>query len=144
MPERQTTSLIAPLIALAILGASACGGTETTALSGPSAIRCDVTLEGTTTLLPANASHAVVQVMAARECEWSAATTASWLQPNPRTGSGSSAVTLTAAANTSTASRTATLVVAAELWTVTQLGAEPISSAGLSARSTLLSNAPGR
>jgi hypothetical protein len=53
-------------------------------------------------------------------------------------------VTLTADANTSTASRTATLVVAAQFWTVTQLGAEPISSAGLSARSTLLSNTAGR
>jgi len=141
MAERQQTSTTpATWVVLALAAAAtACGGTSTTAVVEPSAIKCGVTLSGTS-LLPANASQAIIQVGTERECEWSATTSASWLQPNPRAGTGPSAVALAAEANSGSGARSATLTVAAQRWTVTQAGAviPPIFSAGLSARSTLL------
>ena len=131
------------LIPAIVVAAAACGGTTTTEVIGPSVMKCDVAVEGMS-LLPANASQAIVQVTAARECEWSATTNASWLQPNPRAGTGPAAVTLTAEANGASAARSATLSVANQRWTVTQVGVVPIVSTGLSARSTLLPVPPER
>ena len=125
------------VLAIVVAAAAACGGTTTTEVIGPSVIKCDVTLDGMS-LMPAHASQAIIQVTAARECEWIATTSASWLQPNPRAGTGPADVTLIAEANGASAARSATLTVAAQRWTVTQVGAVPIFSAGLSARSTLL------
>src|SRR5688572_15274593 len=109
-----TTSTWVVLAAAA--AAAACGGTTATEVIGPSAIKCDVTLEGTS-LMQANASQPIIQVTAARECEWSASTNASWLQPNPRAGTGSAVLVLTAEANPA-AARTAILTVAERRWTV--------------------------
>jgi hypothetical protein len=140
---------VPPLLALtsaviAAAAAVACGGTTVTELVGPEAFRCPVLLDGASSV-PASQSQATVQVVAARECEWSAATNAAWLQPSPRTGAGSGAITLTAAPNIGAEARSAILTVNEQPWTVTQAaGSSPIFSAGLSARSTLREpSAPG-
>lgn len=117
---------------------AACGGTSATSLTGPEPTRCAVALDGLSTL-PAHASQTVVQVATDRECEWSAGTNVPWLQPTPRAGTGSASVTLTAAANPSSAARTGVLTVGSQPLTVTQLGAvfPPVGSNAFSARSTL-------
>jgi hypothetical protein len=127
---------------IAVAAAVGCGATTETELVGPEALRCPVLLDGATSL-PASQSQALVQVIAARECQWSAATNAVWLQPSPRGGTGSVAITLTAMPNIGTTARSAVLTVNEQPWTVTQAAAGTISSVSLSARSTLQTRSPG-
>ena len=137
--EDARCTLRSALFVLAVVMTAACGSTSSTAVTGPSAIRCEVSLSGPV-LLPAAASQAVIRVTSDRECAWNAATDASWLVPTPRSGVGSLDVTLTAEANGAPVPRSGTLTVARQPFTVTQAGVviPPIFSAGLSARSTLL------
>jgi hypothetical protein len=133
-------------VATVVVHAAGCGGTSVSRLTGPEAFRCTVLLSGPASL-PAGASQAPMQVAASQDCAWSASSNAAWLQLDPRTGNGSGSITVGALTNSAAQARTAILTVNEQPWAITQAGAAPlpplppVGSAGLSARSTLLSSA---
>jgi len=94
------------------LAAAACGGsTAVTEVSGPDAVRCQTTVSSPPAALPAGGARLTLTVTAARECAWTAASEASWLQVSPGSGQGGSAITLTVAANPEPRARTGALVL---------------------------------
>lgn len=101
---------------------SACGGTSTSELSGPSALRCGVSLAAPSQLPAAGASTSFA-LDTARECSWSASANADWIQLSPRSGQGSGTISAVASGNPSSQSRTAVISVNESSWTVTQAGA---------------------
>jgi hypothetical protein len=93
--------------------AAACGGSTTvTEITGPSdAARCQTSVSAPSGAVPADGATLTVTVSAARECEWSAASEASWAQVTPTSGQGEAALTVSVAANPATQARSTSLVV---------------------------------
>lgn len=107
-----------------------CGGTSplTTGIQAAAAPPttqppCSYSASVTATSFPAAGGTGTVNVTAGSGCTWFANTTASFVTVSAGQGSGNGSVQFTVAANTSTASRTATLVVAGQSFTITQAGA---------------------
>ena len=122
MPGRACRSLtLLPLAAvLSALALSACGGTSVTELSGPSAVRCQISLGPAAANVPASGSQLNVSVVAARDCTWSSASGASWIQVSPTSGQGEASLAVTVGVNTATSTRTGQVSVNGQPFQVTQ------------------------
>ena len=94
-----------------IVVTSACGGTAVTELTGPSVVRCQASFSSPATPLPASGGQITVAVGAARECSWTAASDASWIQVSPASGQGEASLTLTVAENAAGSSRSGTVAL---------------------------------
>jgi hypothetical protein len=84
---------------------------------------CQVAVTPSTLTFAASGGEDSLQVSTATECAWQATTTAAWLTLAPTAGARSGTLTVTAAANTDTASRSASIIVGGSSAAVTQAGA---------------------
>jgi C1A family cysteine protease len=91
---------------------------------------CTYSLSATTSHADASGGPATVSVnVSSTSCSWAAASDASWVTITSGTGAtGSGAVYYTVAANTGTGSRTGTMTVAGQTYTITQDGNSCTSS----------------
>jgi hypothetical protein len=85
---------------------------------------CTFTLDSTTQSMPAAGGTGMVGLTTNADCFWLASSQASWLTITSGTsGAGSRTFSFSVAPNTGTASRTGTLTIAGQVFTVTQDGA---------------------
>ena len=85
---------------------------------------CNITLQTSSTDVPAAGITGAIVVNAAQGCGWAATSNASWITINgSAAGAGEGNVSFTAAPNTSTAARNGTITVGNRLYTVAQAGA---------------------
>lgn len=92
----------------------------------PSPPACTITIADATRTFDQDGGTGSAAVRAPQECAWTAVSDAPWLTITAgQSGSGNGTVRYTAAANTTTAARTATIDVAGERIVVTQSGATP-------------------
>ena len=83
---------------------------------------CVVTIDPTTTFVPAEETTGSVSVTVGAGCAWTATSNAGWLSiTSGSSGSGSGTVVYQVAANTSAEPRTGTLTIAGQTFTVTQV-----------------------
>ncbi|MCS7315402.1 MAG: hypothetical protein NZ554_08020 [Bryobacteraceae bacterium] len=88
--------------------------------------QCSYNLSATSVSAPAAGTTGSVNVTAPAGCAWTATSNASWVTiTSGASGSGNGTLQFTVAANTATTSRTGTLTVAGQTFTVTQAGAAP-------------------
>lgn len=88
------------------------------------AAACTYTLSAVGAQAPAGAASGSVIVNTAAGCQWTAASNASWIIiTSGASGTGSGTVSISVAANPGTASRTGTLTIAGQTFTVIQSGA---------------------
>jgi hypothetical protein len=107
------------LVFVVILHTLGCGSTSVTQVTGPDSARCEITLSSTP-VVPAAGGRVEIGLVAQRECGWTAASEASWLQVSPASGQGEAAIVLTAIANPQALSRTGNLVVNGTRYAITQ------------------------
>ena len=88
-----------------------CGETDVSQLVGPEGVRCLAEITGVPTSVAATASQATGVVATERECSWTATSSASWLVVSPGAGQGETTVMLAIAANSTSNTRAATLIV---------------------------------
>jgi trimeric autotransporter adhesin len=99
-----------------------CGGSTQQDVVTPSQTgRCQMSL-AVPPSLPAAGAHVTAQLSAARDCTWAARTTATWLQVEPASGQGEATLTMTAIENPQGRSRSATIEINEQRFTVTQEG----------------------
>ena len=86
-------------------------------------VSCTYAISATSQALTAAGGAGSVTVTAPSGCAWTAASSAAWLTvTSGASGTGTGPVAFSAAANTTTSARTATLTVAGQTFTVTQAG----------------------
>lgn len=91
---------------------------------GPPNPTCQVSLSASSAAIGSTGGSGSVDVIAASGCEWTAQSSAPWLDvTSGGTGVGPGVVQFTASQNTSSAQRTATLTIAGVAFTLTQAGA---------------------
>jgi uncharacterized protein (TIGR03437 family) len=91
-------------------------------------VACTYSITPTNQSFPASAGTGTITVTAASGCTWTAASSASWVTITLGAGgSGSGTVGYSVAANTSTSSRTGTLTIAGQTFTVNQAAATTLS-----------------
>jgi hypothetical protein len=116
---RPIASWSATLLLAAVLG---CGGSTRENVVTPSAAgRCQMSL-AVPPSLPAAGAQVTGELSAARDCTWTAQTTSTWLRIDPTSGQGQATLTLTASDNPQGRSRSATVDINQQLFTVTQEG----------------------
>jgi uncharacterized protein (TIGR03437 family) len=96
-------------------------GTYTLSLTVPAG--CTFALAPTSQNIAANGGTGSVNVTSQSNCNWTAASSVDWIVITSGTsGSGNGAVNYSVAANTGTSSRTGTMTIAGQTFTVTQTG----------------------
>jgi hypothetical protein len=115
----SATFIAAALLVSAGLG---CGGSTTDLVTPSPGARCQMSLTVPASM-PAAGARVTAHLAAARDCTWSAQTDATWLQIEPASGQGDATLTLTAAENPAGRSRSATINVNDQPFTVSQEGA---------------------
>lgn len=115
-------SYVAHVLAVGPLGTTASVASNPFTLS-----RCQVGLTTASGTLPAAGGDGAVDVVASSpSCGWTVGASAAWLKVvGSPAGLGAGRIAFTAAANTSTAARVATLAVGSLVYTVTQAGVTP-------------------
>ena len=99
-------------LALAIVGSTmACGGTSVTEITGPSAVRCATAFSSPEPSVPASGGQVNVSIAAARECSWTAASEAGWIQVSPSSGQGEATLALSVNPNNTAVPRTGAIVL---------------------------------
>jgi hypothetical protein len=84
---------------------------------------CAYTLQPSATAIAANGGDGSFAVQARSDCAWTASTATDWIVVTAgTTGSGDGTVSFRAAPNTATTSRTGTITVADQVFTITQSG----------------------
>jgi hypothetical protein len=112
--------------------------------AGAASPACSYELNATSTSLPAAGGTHDLDVRAGSGCAWSAASNASWLTITAGTsGTGDGRVTFSAAANPDANSRTGTLTIAGQAYTVTQAGGSSACTYTLAASTTSVAAAGG-
>ncbi len=96
---------------VAILGTSSCGSTSTSSISGPSSVRCQVTLNGGNVTFPPQGGNGSVSVSTNRDCSWSAEATAPWIHITSGSGQGDGTLTFGVDQNRSYAERSGEIQV---------------------------------
>lgn len=141
MPAPRLRRFVSMALAAA---AAACGGELVTErILAPDPVRCRIQLsQPPTTPLPAAGASLTLDVAAARDCAWHAASETAWAQVRPASGQGPGTVTLTVAPNTTPAPRSAAVVVNDARVTVAQEPRGPCTFA-LASRRTRIGNAGG-
>ncbi|HTM05582.1 MAG TPA: BACON domain-containing carbohydrate-binding protein [Vicinamibacterales bacterium] len=116
--------ILRTLLFVAFLPLIACGSTSVTEVTAPStsSTRCQISL-ATTPTMPAGGGRVDVGLQAERECTWTAASEASWIQVSPASGQGEASISLTAASNPQAAVRSGTIVVSGTRYTISQAAA---------------------
>ena len=112
----------ATLAVLTVVAAVVTGGCETssTVSSGPSPVKCQVSL-GSTTMMEAAGGSGSFAVTAQPECAWDASTSASWISGlSPASGQGNGNVTFRVAANDGASVRDGSIVVNGQQVAVSQ------------------------
>jgi hypothetical protein len=100
---------------------SSCGSTATSVTSPSTINRCALTIQASTTQLPAQGGSGSITVTAARDCAWSASSESQWLSiKSTPSGQGEGAVEFTAARNPDPATRRGLILLNAERAEVTQ------------------------
>lgn len=125
LPVRRRVCGLVAVVAIATVGAGACGSSTETAL-GPSGLpKCSVTLESAPAPLPASGGTASVTVKTARECTWSATASVEWLNiTSDSTGQGAGEVRFHAAPNPDPVVRSGAIVANGQRSDVTQAAGE--------------------
>jgi hypothetical protein len=100
----------AALWLLAPLCVAACGDTRSEQVTGPSNVRCQVSVTPPAAVPPA-ATGFSMPLTTPRECTWSIAVDGSWLTVEPLSGQGDATLSATAAANPQGRARAASLAV---------------------------------
>lgn len=106
--------------ALAVLATTHCGGTSETEIIAPDAVRCATTLSETSASVPGDGGRVSIAIDAARECDWTAAADASWVQLSSTSGQGAATVVVTAAPNPLSSTRTAGVRINNQQFSLTQ------------------------
>ncbi len=83
---------------------------------------CSYTLSGGSASLPAAGGGTQVGVSTGSGCPWTAESDVAWIALGPASGSGDGTVIATVDANTSNRTRTSTLTVAGQAFTISQAG----------------------
>jgi hypothetical protein len=110
---------------------------ETFTVTQSGAAPCAPSLSASSGSLAASLSTGSVNVSAGAQCAWTAASPAAWLTvTSGASGTGDGTVAFRATANTSTTSRTATMTIAGQAFSVTQAGAACTYAISPSARSS--------
>ena len=101
--------------------AAACGSTSSNTVAGPSPAKCQLTATNSTPSFKSPGGAGTINVMAARECAWSAAAQVSWLMLTPPTdGQGEATLKYTVQANSSGVPRRGSVNVGGQLVDVGQ------------------------
>jgi hypothetical protein len=106
--RRVTLSAIG--VAVVALAAS-CGDRRIIEVTGPSAQRCQTTLTGLPSSVPPSGGRLNATVVTNRECSWTAASEASWVQVAPPSGQGGASLTVMVAENPAAVARSAAIVL---------------------------------
>jgi hypothetical protein len=94
------------------VGLIACGSSATTNVTGPTAVKCQVTLTGPSGTVGSNGGSGTVTVSTSRECAWSASTAGSWIHiTGGDSGQGDGTVAYKIDANADPVARHADVVV---------------------------------
>lgn len=83
---------------------------------------CTYTLSPTSQSFGSGGGSGSFSVLTASGCSWSASTSSSWVSITSGSGSGNGSVTFNVAANSGTSSRSGSILVAGQTFTVTQIG----------------------
>ena len=94
------------------LGLIACGSSATTNVTGPTAIKCQVTLANSSGTYSSGGGSGTVTVSTSRDCAWSASTSGVWLHiTRGQSGQGDGTVAYTVDANADPVARQANVVI---------------------------------
>ena len=119
----------------AVTGA-ACGTSSTTSTAPSTVPRCSVSLGESDLSVPASGGGGTIAITTARECAWTANSTAAWLTfRGPSSGQGDGKVDYVAAANSDPASRRAVIELNDQHANVTQAAADCAMQLGDSSES---------
>lgn len=100
---------------------AACGGsTSVSQPSSASPIRCQASLQGVPQSVSATGARVSATVITARECAWTLASDATWVQVRPATGEGEMTVDVIVAENSAGVSRTAAVTLAGSRVVISQ------------------------
>jgi Domain of unknown function (DUF5666)/Putative binding domain, N-terminal/Viral BACON domain len=111
-------------LALATAAAAACGSTSSNTVAGPSPAKCQLAATNSTPSFNSSGGSGTINVVAARECAWSAAVQVSWLTLAPPTdGQGEATLKYTVQANPSGVPRRGSVNVGGQFVEVGQEGA---------------------
>ena len=106
--EPRKTAACVTLLAVAIGG---CSSSAVTELAAPTAAGCLVTVTAPDQSFGAAGERISVPVSSSRDCLWIARSDASWLQVSPSSGQGDGVLAISAAVNTGTGTRIASVTV---------------------------------
>ncbi|HSK08046.1 MAG TPA: BACON domain-containing carbohydrate-binding protein [Vicinamibacterales bacterium] len=109
MQSRSTFRVYVAGLGLA-LAAAACGS-GSTQLTGPTAVKCQATVSGLPSTVPAAGTQVTANVSAARECTWTVNSETSWLQISPPSGQGEASLTVKVAQNDAATPRSGAIVL---------------------------------
>jgi Viral BACON domain len=115
--------LFAPLLATVLM--AACGDTNVSQVSGPDAVRCEISANPLSADVPFTAGEVRVAVRTDRDCPWTVSSNAAWLTSSPATGQGEATLTLAVAANTEPNPRVGVITIARFTVQVSQAPAPP-------------------
>jgi hypothetical protein len=94
------------------LGLIACGSSATTSVTGPTPVKCQVTLTNSSASFSSGGGSGIVTVTTSRECSWSASASGSWIHINGgQSGQGDGSVAYTVDANGAASRRQANVIV---------------------------------
>ncbi|HTI39283.1 MAG TPA: BACON domain-containing protein [Vicinamibacterales bacterium] len=116
-----------PLLCSVGLGVAliACGSSATTNVTGPTAVKCQVTLTGPSGSFGAQGGSGSVTVSTSRECAWSASSSGAWIHiTTGQSGQGDGTVSYSVDANADPVARQGSVAVNSALAPVSQ-GAAP-------------------
>jgi hypothetical protein len=120
-----------------------CGGSGTTAVTGPSTTRCQASVSNPAAGLDSSGASGTISVTVGRECSWTASSQAAWIDiTSGKQGQGDGKVGFRVAANPDATQRTGALVVADRRVDVSQKAAP--CHFDVSAAMTVLDSAGGR
>ena len=91
--------------------AGACGSPQTSTVTSPSAVRCELRIDRDTAAFPPAGGAGALTVAVDRECQWTAKVEAPWITLTGDQGYGDGSVQFTVAANADPGSRTAGVLV---------------------------------
>ena len=105
---RTSRSVIGVAVVVLVLG---CSDTRIAEISGPSIQRCQTALSGLAASVAPSGARLDATVSTARECQWTAASEAPWMQVAPSAGQGEAALTVVVAENATAIARSAAIVL---------------------------------
>ncbi|HSL21259.1 MAG TPA: DUF5666 domain-containing protein [Vicinamibacterales bacterium] len=89
----------------------ACGSTSTSSINGPSATKCQVTVNGGNVSFPPQGGNGSVTVSTERECSWSAQAAAGWIHLAASGGQGDGTIPFTVERNVAYSARSGAIQV---------------------------------